>query len=93
MIHNVYSHEEENLRVVDTGKSKFKIVREAQGSGLWHIETDAGPLPAQFRQKQYTRHSFAFNEIQNYLNGHAERSVVYTPKKKTDKTEVNQTQE
>lgn len=84
MINNVYSHEEENLRVVDTGKSKFKIVRQAAGDGLWHIESDAGPLPAQLREKRYTRHSFAFSDIKSYLDGHAERSVIYGRKKKTE---------
>lgn len=84
MIQDVYSHEEENLRVVDTGKSVFKIVREASGSGLWHIETDVGPLPAQLREKKYTRHSFAYTDIKIYLDGHAERSVIYARKKKVE---------
>lgn len=83
-INNVYCHEEENLRVVDTGKSKLKIVRDAYGNGLWHIEADAGPLPAQFRQKYYTRHMFAYYEIKNYIDAHAERSIVYSRKKNTD---------
>lgn len=84
MIHNEYSHEEENLRVVDTGKSKFKIIRDSGGTGLWHIEVDSGPLPATLREKQYTRHSLAFIDIKTYLDGHAERSVVYGRKKKTE---------
>lgn len=83
MIHNEYSHQEENLRVVDTGKSKFKIVRDS-GTGLWHIEVDTGSLPAALRDKRYTRHSLAFTEIKTYLDGHAERSVVYGRKKKTE---------
>lgn len=81
MIQNEYSHTEENLRVVDTGKSVFKIVREANGSGLWHIETDSGSVPAQLRDKKYTRHAFAYTDIKVYLDGHAERSVVYRKKK------------
>lgn len=84
MIQNEYVHSEENLRVVDTGKSKFKIVRDAQGTGLWHIETDSGPLPAAFRDKRYTRHAFAYTDIKVYLDGHAERSVIYAPKKKKE---------
>lgn len=84
MITSPYCHEEENLRVVDTGKSKLKIVREADGSGLWHIEAESGPLPAQLRDKRYTRHAFAFVDIKTYLDGHEERSVVYGRKKKTE---------
>ncbi len=81
---NPYILEEENLRVVDTGKSKFKIVRESFGPGLWFIETDAGPLPVSLRDKKYTRHQFALTDIQNYLAGHAERQVIYARKKKED---------
>lgn len=84
MIHNEYCHEEENLRVVDTGKSKLKIVRDSGGTGLWHIESDTGSLPAQLREKRYTRHSLAFIDIKVYLEGHAERSVVYGRKKKAE---------
>jgi hypothetical protein len=84
MIQNEYSHSEENLRVVDTGKSKFKIVREADGTGLWHIETDTGPLPVALRDKKYTRHAYAYTDIKIYLDGHAERSVVYGTKKKKE---------
>ncbi len=76
-----YVEEQENLRVVDTGKSKFKIVREAHGTGLWSIESDAGPVPAQLRDKKYTRHQFALTDIEVYLNGHAERKIVYGKKK------------
>lgn len=82
-----YSHVEENLRVVETGKSKFKIVREAFGSGLWSIETDAGPLPVALRDKRYTSHRYALDDIKKYLAGHAERSVIYSSKKKTEKSE------
>lgn len=84
MIQNEYSHTEENLRVVDTGKSKFKIVRDSGGTGLWHIESDAGPLPVALRDKKYTRHAYAYLDIKLYLDGHAERSVVYSPKKKKE---------
>lgn len=84
MIHNEYSYEGENLRVVDTGKSKLKIVRDAGGTGLWHIESESGPLPAQLREKKYTRHSLAFVDIKVYLSGHSERSLVYGRKKKTE---------
>lgn len=75
-----YVEHQENLRVVDTGKSKFKIVRES-GTGLWSIETDTGPLPVQLRDKKYTRHQFALIDIEVYLNGHAERKVIYGKKK------------
>jgi hypothetical protein len=80
---NQYAHQEENLRVVDTGKSKFKIVREAFGNGLWHIEVDAGSVPAVLREQSFTRHSYAYDAIKNYLDGHAERQIVYkkVPKK------------
>lgn len=79
-----YSEIEENLRVVDTGKSKFKIVRESFGTGLWSIETDTGPLPVVLRDKRYTTHGYALQDIKNYLAGHAERSIIYS-KKKSDK--------
>lgn len=72
----VYSHAEEGLRVVDTGKSKFKIVHDRQ-TNLWSIETDAGPLPVPLRDKKFTTHRFGYQAIKNYLDGHAERQVVY----------------
>lgn len=79
-----YSHEAEGLRVVSTEKSSFKIVLDRSQS-LWHIETDSGPLPVPLRDKKYTSHQFAFKDIKNYLDGHAERSVVYSTKKKPTK--------
>lgn len=78
-----YSEIAENLRVVDAGKSKYKIVREAFGTGLWSIETDTGPLPVVLRDKRFTSHRYALEAIKNYLAGHAERSIVYGSKKKT----------
>lgn len=77
-----YSHSEENLRVVDTGKSAFKIVREAEGSGLWKIETDTGPLPVALRDKQYTRHIYAFQDIKNYVDQAPARQIIYAKKTK-----------
>lgn len=79
-----YSHEAEGLRVVSTEKSTFKIVLD-RSRGLWHIETDSGPLPVALRDKAYTSHQYAFKDIKNYLDGHAERSVVYSNKKKSVK--------
>lgn len=83
---NMYSHQEEGLRVVDTGKSKLKVVLDRNGTNLWHIETDAGPLPVAFRGQTYTTHRNAAIAIKNYLDGHAERQVVYKVNRK-DKTE------
>lgn len=77
-----YAHIEEGLRVVDTGKSKLKIVLDRFGTGLWGIETDAGPLPVAFRGKKYTTHKAAAVDIKNYLDGHSERQVIYKVKKK-----------
>jgi len=85
-VYEEYCQIADNLRVVDTGKSKIKIVREGFGSGLWSIETDAGPLPVAFRDKRYTTHRHALDDIKKYLAGHAERSMIYS-KKKTEKAE------
>ena len=82
-VYEEYSEISENLRVVDTGKSKFKIVREAFGTGLWSVETDAGPLPVALRDRRYTTHRHALDDIKKYLAGHAERSVIYSSKKKS----------
>ena len=85
---NMYSHQEEGLRVVDTGKSKLKVVLDRNGTNLWTIETDAGPLPVAFRNQTYTTHRHAAIAIKNYLDGHAERQIVYkVNRKKTDSEE------
>lgn len=78
-----YCQIEENLRVVDTGKSKYKIIREAMGTGLWSIETDHGALPVALRDKRYTSHQYALQDIKNYLAGATERSIVYSKKKES----------
>lgn len=83
-LYNEYSLIEENLRVVDTGKSALKIVRDAFGDGLWHIETDSGPLPVAFRGKKYTRHVYALHDIKTYMAGATERSVIYSKRKKEE---------
>lgn len=85
-ITDIYTHQQEGLRVVDTGKSKLKVILDRGGTNLWHIETDAGPLPVAFRGKTYTSHKYAAKDIKNYLDGHAERSIVYK-RKKTDTEE------
>ncbi len=84
----IYSHYEENLRVLDAGKSQYRIVRDGV-TGFWSIETSAGSLPAPLREKSYTSHRLAYFDIKNYLDGHAERSILYAGdrKKKTEKTE------
>lgn len=79
-IYKEYCQIEENLRVVDTGKSKYKIVRDGS-TGFWSVETDTGPLPVALREQRYTSHSNALNDIKKYLAGHAERSVIYSKKK------------
>jgi hypothetical protein len=76
-----YSHEAEGLRVVSTEKSSFKIILD-RSQGLWYVETESGPLPVCLRDKRYTSHQYAYKDIKNYLDGHAERSVVYSNKKK-----------
>lgn len=80
----LYTHQEEGLRVIDTGKSKLKIILDRFGTGLWRIETDAGPLPVAFRGKSYTSHKVAAKDIKNYLDGHAERQLVYKVTRKKD---------
>lgn len=77
-----YASEAEGLRVVDTGNSKLKIVLD-RGTSFWSIETDAGPLPVALRDKRYTSHAHAYKDIKNYLDGHAERKIVYKTTKKT----------
>ncbi len=78
----MYSHEAEGLRVVSTEKSSFRITLD-RSTSLWSIQTEAGPLPAPLREKRYTNHSYAYKDIKNYLDGHSERSLVYSNKKKT----------
>lgn len=76
-----YSHEGEGLRVVSAGASNYKILLDRSNS-LWHVETDTGPLPVALRDKKYTGHIHAFKDIKNYLDGHAERKIIYTKKAK-----------
>lgn len=71
-----YAGEAEGLRLVDTGSSKFKIVLD-RSTSFWSVETDAGPLPVVLRDKRYTSHAHAYKDIKNYLDGHAERKIVY----------------
>lgn len=78
---SMYSHQEEGLRVVDTGKSKLKVVLDRNGTNLWHVETDSGSLPVALRGQTYTSHRHAAIAIKNYLDGHAERSIVYKARK------------
>jgi hypothetical protein len=75
-----YSHEAEGLRVISTEKSSFKIVLD-RSSSLWSVEVESGPLPVALRDKKYTSHRNAATDIKNYLDGHAERSIVYSKKK------------
>lgn len=79
---DIYTHQEEGLRVVNTGKSTLKVILDRFGTGLWRIETDAGPLPVAFRGQSFTSHKVAAVAIKNYLDGHAERSIVYKNPKK-----------
>lgn len=76
-----YSVVEENLRVVPAGNSSYSITRDG-GTGFWSIEASAGALPVALRDRVYTSHRLAFTDIKNYLDGHAERSLIYRPKKK-----------
>lgn len=80
MAETVYDFVDENIRVVNTGLSKFKIILDRQ-EGLWHIEVDTGQVPYQLRNK-WTSHKAALTDIKNYCDQHKERQVVYkkTPK-------------
>lgn len=81
----VYSEMKEGLRVIDTGKSKFKIVLD-RSTAMWSIETDVGQLPVALRNRKYTSHKVAALDVKNYLDGHAERQIIYRKgeKKKED---------
>lgn len=84
-IHQEYCEIAENLRVVDTGKSKYKIVRDAYGGDcLWHIETDHGALPVALRDKKYTRDRYALEDIKKYLAGAPQRTEIYSTKRKKE---------
>ncbi len=80
-----YVEHGDGYRVVEAGKSKYKIVCDRGGNQLWSIQTDTGSLPAVLREKQYTRAHFAVQDIKNYLDGHAERKIVYSNKKTVEK--------
>lgn len=81
----VYSEMKEGLRVIDTGKSKFKIVLD-RSTAMWHIETDVAQLPVALRNRKYTSHKVAATDVKNYLDGHTERQIIYRKgeKKKED---------
>lgn len=81
----VYSEMKEGLRVIDTGKSKYKIVLD-RSTAMWSIETDVGQLPVALRNRKYTSHKVAATDVKNYLDGHAERQIIYRKgeKKKED---------
>ena len=81
----VYSEQKEGLRVIDTGKSKYKIILD-RSTGMWHVETDVSQLPVALRNRVYTSHKYAATDIKNYLDGHTERQIIYRKgeKKKED---------
>lgn len=74
------THSEENLRHVDTGLSKFKIVLDRQNS-LWHFESEQGPLPVPLREQSFTSYKYALVLLQNYVDNFKERQVVYKKEK------------
>lgn len=74
------THTEENLRLVDTGLSKFKIVLDRQ-QGLWHFETEQGPLPVPLREQFFTSYKHALVLLKNYVDNFKERQVVYKKEK------------
>ena len=78
-----YSHQGEGIKVVPAGNSSYKILLD-RSTSLWSIETEAGPLPVALRDKRYTSHKHALKDIKNYLDGHAERKLIYTKKKRTE---------
>lgn len=80
---SLYSHEAEGLRVIDTGKSKFKIVLD-RSTGHWSVQADSGPLPVALRNRSYTSHKYAAIDVKNYIDGHAERQITYSNKKVKD---------
>lgn len=77
-----YVESSEGLRVVDLGNSKFKIVMEREGSGLWHIETDSGVVPVALRGR-FTGHRQAFIAIKNYIDSSPNRQIQYKQAKAT----------
>lgn len=70
-----YAEVHENLRIVDAGTIKYKIILD-RGISLWHIETDKGPIPVALRGK-YTRCQNALHDIQVYISKFPERQVTY----------------
>lgn len=78
-----YAEQAEGLRVVKAGNSSYKIVLN-RDDALWDIQTEAGPLPVALRDKRYTSHNYALLDIKNYLDGHAERKLVYKVERKKD---------
>lgn len=79
-----YAEVDENIRVVQIDKFRYKIVREAFGTGLWSIETEGGPLPVFFRDKRYTSHRYALEDIKTYIAKAPERARIYSKSKKDD---------
>jgi len=78
-----YVESSEGLRVVDMGNSKFKIVMEREGSGLWHIEVDSGIVPVALRGR-FTGHRQAFIAIKNYVDQAPNRQINYKKPKVTE---------
>lgn len=71
-----FADHEDGLRTVDTGKSKIKIVLD-RSIGLWTIQVESGVVPVALRDRSYTTPERALVDIRNYLDGHAERSILY----------------
>ena len=78
---NDYAEQGEGFRVVLAGNSSYKIVCD-RATNLWHVEVASGQLPVALRNKNYTNHKFALKDIKNYLDGHAERKIVYKAERK-----------
>jgi hypothetical protein len=71
-----YTVEEENLRVIDAGFSKF-CIKLIPGTTLWGVNTEKGQTPVALRDKRFTGHRQAAKAVQTYIDGHEERKVVY----------------
>lgn len=71
---------EPTQKIVKTEKSNYTINLD-RSTSLWSIGVSTGVVP-QALKGNYTNPGVASVAIKNYVDGHAERSVLYSNKKK-----------
>lgn len=72
----------ESQSVVKTEKSSYTVSSD-RVYGFWTVGVSTGTVPVALRGK-YTTKGAAAVAIKNYLDGHKERSAIYSNKKKDD---------